>query len=163
MVKNYQGFRDYLCPDHQGLITEIVLGMAIFNTFQAGCVIWRFLLVNMADRSHDMTILGHIMLQHIIPCSGAMQTHNLCVVCLPNVLLSSQKCDLSVFLSHSKGKCLWLQVMPLSVFMLYVPGNNFVMQYYGSRMKAVEDQAIACETCSESDSDRAVTGDNKEL
>jgi hypothetical protein len=116
-----------------------------------------------ADRSHDMTILGHVMLQHIIPCSCDTQTHNLCVVYLPNVLLSSQKRGLSVFLSHSKGKCLWLQAMPLSVFEPYVSGSNFVMQYYVSRTKAVENQAIACETCSESDSDRAVTGDNKEL
>jgi hypothetical protein len=51
--------------------------------------------------------------------------------------------------------------MPLSVFELYVPGSNFVMQYYGSRTKAVEDQAIACETCSESDSDSGSEGTTK--
>jgi hypothetical protein len=42
--------------------------------------------------------------------------------------------------------------MPLFVFELYVPGSNLVVQY-GLRTKAVEDQAIPCETCSESDSD----------
>jgi hypothetical protein len=60
------------------------------------------------ELSHNIMILGHVMVQHTIPCSGATQTHNLCVVYLPNGLLSSQKRDLSVFLSHSKGKCLRL-------------------------------------------------------
>jgi hypothetical protein len=33
---------------------------------------------------------GYVMLQHNIPCSGAMQMHNWCAIDLPNVCLHSQ-------------------------------------------------------------------------
>jgi hypothetical protein len=45
-----------------------------------------------------------------------------------------------------------LQAMPLFVYKLYVAGSNLGVQY-GARTKAVEDQAIPCETRSDSDSD----------
>jgi hypothetical protein len=129
-----------------------------FNTLRAGRVVWRFLLLNVADRSHDMTILGHVMLQRTTPCSGDTQTHNFCVVCLPNVLLSSQKRDPSVFLSHYKGKYLChVQIMPLFVSKLYVPGNN------GSRTKAVKTKRSLVGRVVTVSQIVAVTGDNKEL
>jgi hypothetical protein len=31
-----------------------------------------------SDRSHNIMILGHVILQHTIPCSGATQMHNWC-------------------------------------------------------------------------------------
>jgi hypothetical protein len=40
MVTNYERVRDHLCPDHWCLITEMVLGTAIFNklTWLMPCV-----------------------------------------------------------------------------------------------------------------------------
>jgi hypothetical protein len=134
------------------------LQLFIFNTLWASRVIWRFLLLNVVDQSHGMMILGHVMLQHTIPCYGNTHTHNLCIVYFPNVLLSSQKRDLSVFLSHSKEKCLCrVQTMPLFVFKLYVPGSN------GSRTKAVKTKRFLVRCVMTVTQIVAVTGDNKEL
>jgi hypothetical protein len=76
------------------------------NTLRVGRAIWRLLLLNVADRSRHMTLLGHVMLQHTIPCSGVTQAHNCCVIELLNICLVVSKHDLAVFLSHSKWKCL---------------------------------------------------------
>jgi hypothetical protein len=82
------------------------------NTLRTSRLILGVWLLNVADRAHNIRLLGHVMLKYSIPCSGDMQMHNLCVVYVPNVLFSSQKRDLSVFLSHSEGK------MPLFVLQL---------------------------------------------
>jgi hypothetical protein len=46
------------------------------STLRTGHIILCVWLLNVADRAHIM-ILGHVMLQRTIPCSGDMQTHNL--------------------------------------------------------------------------------------
>jgi hypothetical protein len=46
---------------------------------RTGHIILCVWLLNVADRAHNIIILGHVMLQSTIPCSGDMQTHNLCV------------------------------------------------------------------------------------
>jgi hypothetical protein len=56
-------------------------------TLQTGHIILCSLLLNVADRSHNIMILGHVMLQHTIPCSGTTQMHNCCVTDLLNVCL----------------------------------------------------------------------------
>jgi hypothetical protein len=102
----------YWFSHKQKIITKktncIIYILDLINTMRTSHGIWCFLLSNVADQSLHMTFLGHVMLQHTICCSGAMQTHNLCVVYVLNVVLSSQKRDLTVFLSHPKGKCLCL-------------------------------------------------------
>jgi hypothetical protein len=60
------------------------------NTLQTDHKIFCVWLLNVGDQAHNIMFLGHAMLQHTIPCSCAMQTHNLCIVYFPNVLLSSQ-------------------------------------------------------------------------
>jgi hypothetical protein len=93
----------------------------VFNTLWTDRQHIGFWLLKVVDWAPNIWLLGHAMLQNGIHCSGAMQTHNLCVVFVPNVLFSSQKRDLSVFLSYSEGKC--LQAMPLLHCQLHVPDS----------------------------------------
>jgi hypothetical protein len=65
-------------------------GIKAFNTLRTGSQHIGFWLSNVADRAPNIWLLGHAMLQNTIHCSSAMQTHNLCVVYVLNVLLSSQ-------------------------------------------------------------------------
>jgi hypothetical protein len=43
---------------------------------RTGRIILCFSLLNVADRSHNIMILGHVKLHHTIPCSGTTQMHN---------------------------------------------------------------------------------------
>jgi hypothetical protein len=48
-----------------------------FNTLQTGVILIWFWLLNVADRVHNIMILGHTMLQSTIHCSGAMFLRNI--------------------------------------------------------------------------------------
>jgi hypothetical protein len=44
--------------------------LGLINTLRTGRILLCFSLLNVVDWSHNIMILGHVMLQHTIPCSG---------------------------------------------------------------------------------------------
>jgi hypothetical protein len=85
-----------------------------FNSLRTGIILIWFWLLNVVDRSHNIMILGHAMLKHTILCTGDMMAHTFAFCRSRMLCLAVSKHDRTVFLSHSKRKCLCRKVaMPL--------------------------------------------------
>jgi hypothetical protein len=76
------------------------------NTLRTGCLIWGAWLLNVADRSPHMRHLGHVRLKHTILCTGDIMAHTFAYYRSRMFCLAVSKHALTVFLAHSKRKCL---------------------------------------------------------
>jgi hypothetical protein len=76
------------------------------NSLRTGIILIWFWLLNVVDRSHNIMILGHAILKHTILCTGDMMAHTFAFCRSRMLCLAVSKRDLTVFLSHSKRKCL---------------------------------------------------------
>jgi hypothetical protein len=68
----------FLLPAINRIMTES--NQWFLNTLRTGRQYIGFWLLNVVDRAPIIWLLGHAMLQHTIPCYGAMQTDKLCIV-----------------------------------------------------------------------------------
>jgi hypothetical protein len=109
------------------------------NTLRTGRIILCFWLLNVADRTYNIMILGHFVLQHTIRCCSAMQEDGCWRHMIPECLLVY---DLPLL---PPTPPIPSQRMPLFVYQLYVPGSQSV-QYGPPRINAVENQAISWRT-----------------